>query len=68
MCLTRAPTKKVVVGAEVPVLPFANSVSKHQPSFRRGGGDKIASQQKAQILRRHVALNNLWPSKIETAT
>ena len=66
MYLTRAPTKKVVVGAEVPVLPFANSVSKHQPSFRRG--DKIASQWKAQILRRHMALNNLSPSKIETAT
>lgn len=37
MYLTRAPTKKVVVGAEVPVLPFANSVSKHQPSFQKRG-------------------------------
>lgn len=37
MYLTRAPTKKVVVGAEVPVLPFANSVSKHQPLFQRRG-------------------------------
>lgn len=36
------------------------------PSFRRG--DKIGTQWKAQILRRHIALNNLWPSKIETAT
>lgn len=37
MYLTRAPTKKVVVGAEVPVLPFANSVSKHQPFFQKKG-------------------------------
>ena len=36
------------------------------PSFRRGY--KIATRWKAQILRRHMALNNLWPSKIETAT
>lgn len=36
------------------------------PSFRRR--DKIATQWKAQILRRHMPLNNLWPSKIETAT
>lgn len=67
MYLTRAPTKKVVVGAEVPVLPFANSVSKHQPFFQERG-DKIATRWKAQIPRRHMALNNLWPSKIETAT
>lgn len=66
MYLTRAPTRKVVVGAEVPVLPFANSISKQQPSFRKG--DKIASQWKAEILRRHMVLNNLCPSKIETAT
>lgn len=37
MYLTRAPTKKAVVGAEVPVLPFANSVSKHQPLFQKKG-------------------------------
>lgn len=36
------------------------------PPFRRG--DKIATRWKAQVLRRHMALNNLWPSKIETAT
>lgn len=66
MYLTRDLTKKVVVGAEVSVLPFANSVSKHQPSFRRE--DRIASQWKAQILRRHMVLNNLWTSKIEAAT
>lgn len=41
MYLTRAPTKKVVVGAEVPVLPFANSVSKRQPPFRGGWGGGI---------------------------
>lgn len=37
MYLTRAPTKKVVVDAEVPVLPFANYVSKHQPLFQKNG-------------------------------
>lgn len=35
--LTRAPAKKVVVDAEVPVLPFANSVSKRQPLFQKKG-------------------------------
>lgn len=37
MYLTRAPTKKVVVDAEVPVLPFANSVSKQQPLLQKRG-------------------------------
>lgn len=37
MYLTRAPAKKVVVDAEVLVLPFANSVSKHQPLFQKKG-------------------------------
>lgn len=37
MYLTRAPAKKVVVEAEVPVLPFANSVSKHYPLSQKKG-------------------------------
>jgi len=66
MYLTRAPAKKVVVNAEVPVLPLQTLSQSTSPFFRRR--DKIAIQWKAHILRRHMALNNLWPSKIETAT